>query len=73
MRRQPRIIRSCSSITTQKRIVPFMNLSMAVGKCDRAGFVMIDGRTIARTAGRENKKKTIIKRQRVFIRENHAI
>jgi len=29
-----------------KNIVPFMNLSMAVGKSERAGLDMIDGRSI---------------------------
>lgn len=50
-----------------------MNLGMAVGKSDRAGFVMIDGRLIARTGNRGQKHKTIIKTQRVFICENDTI
>ena len=70
MRRQPRSI--SISRFTYKISIPFMKLGMAVGKSQRAGIAVIDGRTISGTSRLGNKQKTIINRGRVFIRKHHA-
>jgi hypothetical protein len=50
MRPQPRTIRTSTTSSGQKIIMPYMKLGMTVGKIKRTGVAMIDGRMIVPAA-----------------------